>query len=51
MASSKKTRSSRTSIKKEIAEEINDSLAENFSPENPIKRTRAYWVGSSQSKI
>ena len=38
MASSKKTRSSRTSIKKEIAEEINDSLAENFSPENPIKR-------------
>ena len=38
MANAKKASRSRTSIKKDIAREINDSLVENFSLENPIKR-------------
>ncbi len=38
MASPKKTRSTRRSLKKETAEEINDSLADNIFPINPIKR-------------
>jgi len=38
MASPKKTRSTRRSIKKETAEEINDSLVDNMFPINPIKR-------------
>ena len=38
MASPKKTRSTRRSLKKETAEEINDSLVDNIFPVNPIKR-------------
>jgi len=38
MASPKKTRSTRRSIKKETAELINESLVENMFPVNPIKR-------------
>lgn len=38
MASPKKTRSNRTSIKKEVAEEINESLVNNNFHDNPIKR-------------
>ena len=38
MASPKKTRSTRRSIKKETAEEIKDSLDDNLFPINPIKR-------------
>ena len=38
MASPKKTRSTRRSLKKETAEEINDSLVDNIFPINPIKR-------------
>jgi len=38
MASPKRTRSTRRSIKKETAEEIRDSLNDNLFPINPIKR-------------
>ena len=38
MASPKKTRSTRRSLKKETAEEIKDSLDDNLFPINPIKR-------------
>ena len=38
MASPKRTRSTRRSIKKETAELINESLVENMFPVNPIKR-------------
>lgn len=38
MATPKRTRNSRSSIKKETAEEINDALVENTSAINPIKR-------------
>ena len=38
MASPKRTRSTRRSLKKETAEEINDSLVDNIFPVNPIKR-------------
>tara|TARA_R100000008_G_scaffold85871_1_gene76937 strand:- start:512 stop:1318 length:807 start_codon:yes stop_codon:yes gene_type:complete len=38
MANAKKAGRSRTSLKKEVAEEIKDSLVDNYFPENPIKR-------------